>query len=88
MADATQQNDSRINNMQESIEELILTDSSKTYLRLLEAEQELLEDSQPRRGKGVQTDTDVARAENFRVRIATINSCLQVVGQNSENVPK
>lgn len=74
--------------MEQSIEEIVLTTALRTYLALSRSEQEQLEDSQPRRGKGIQTDIDVATAENFRIRIDTINICLQAVGQIAGNVRK
>lgn len=57
-------------------------------MRYIEVEQELHESSQPRRGKGVQTDTDLARTEYFRARTVTTGFCLHFVGQIAENVKR
>jgi hypothetical protein len=75
-------------NIEDTVVTSVLTDALSRYMRYLEVEQELHESSQPRQGKGVQTDTDLARAEYFRARTVTTESCLQFVGRIAENVKR
>ena len=75
-------------NIEDTVVTSVLTDALSRYMRYLEVEQELHESSQPRRGKGVQTDTDLARTEYFRARTVTTGFCLHFVGQIAENVKR
>ncbi|KAE8448990.1 hypothetical protein EG329_008578 [Mollisiaceae sp. DMI_Dod_QoI] len=75
-------------NIEDTVVTSVLTDALRRYMRYLELEQELHESSQPRRGKDVQTDTDFTRADYFRARTVTAESCLQVVGRIAENVKR
>ncbi len=78
----------RMENIEDAIVTSVLTDALSRYMRYLEVEQELHESSQPRRGKGVQTGTDLARIEYFRARTVTTGIFLQFVGQIVENVKR
>ena len=75
-------------NIEDTVVTSVLTDALSRYMRYLEVEQELHESSQPRRGMGVQTDTDLARTEYFRARTVTTGFCLHFVGQIAENVKR
>jgi hypothetical protein len=75
-------------NIEDAVVTSVLTDALSRYMRYLEVEQELHESSQPRRGKGVQTDTDLARTEYFRARTVTTECCLRIVGRITENVKR
>lgn len=75
-------------NIEDTVVTSVLTDALSRYMRYLEVEQELHESSQPRRGKGVQTDTDLARTDYFRARTVTTGFCLHFVGQIAENVKR
>jgi len=75
-------------NIEDTVVTSVLTDALSRYMRYLEVEQELHESSQPRRGKGVQTDTDLARTEYFRARTVATGFCLHFVGQIADNVKR
>jgi hypothetical protein len=57
----------------------VLTGALTGYLRLLSLEQNLLESLQPRKGKSVETPSDLARTEYYLARTAATESCLQLV---------
>lgn len=59
----------------------VLTGALTCYLRLLSLEQNLLESLRPRKGKTVETPSDLARAEYYLAQTAATESCLQLVGR-------
>jgi len=64
----------------------VLTEALNGYLKILSLEQKLHETSQPRQGKGVETEMDVARVQYFQSRTLVTETCLQFAGRLASNV--
>jgi len=55
----------------------VLTEAFAGYLKIIELEQKLHESSQPRQGKSIETQTDVARILSFQSRTLVTETCLR-----------
>jgi hypothetical protein len=64
----------------------VLTEALNGHLKIIELEQKLHERSQPRQGKGVETQMDVARSQYFQARTLVTETCLQFVGRIASSV--
>lgn len=64
----------------------VLTEALNGYLKIISLEQKLHETSQPRQGKGAETDIDAARVQYFQSRTLVTETCLQFAGRIASRV--
>jgi hypothetical protein len=64
----------------------VLTEALNGHLKILELEQKLHEKSQPRQGKGIETQMDAARIQYFQSRTIITETCLQFAGKIASSV--
>jgi hypothetical protein len=64
----------------------VLTEALNGYLKIILLEQTLHETSQPRQGKGIETEIDIARVQYFQSRTHVTETCLQFSGRIASNV--
>jgi len=64
----------------------VLTEALNGYLKIILLEQKLHETSQPRQGKGIETEIDIARVQYFQARTHVTETCLQFSGRIASNV--